>query len=127
MLTEIASLRAQRAALLGYPSHAAYITADETAGTPDAVADLLHRLAPAATSNARDEQAALQGIIDETEAQPFALEAHDWAYYTEKVRAAKYDIDTAALRPWFEAERVLQDGVLLCRDAVVRGDVRRAR
>ncbi|MGO2683184.1 MAG: M3 family metallopeptidase [Microbacterium sp.] len=111
VLTEIASLRAERAALLGYPSHAAYITADETAGTPDAVADLLHRLAPSAASNAREEQISLQGIIGETEAQPFALEGHDWAYYTERVRATKYDIDTAALRPWFEAERVLQDGV----------------
>ncbi|WP_175988639.1 M3 family metallopeptidase [Microbacterium tenebrionis] len=111
VLTEIAALRAERAALLGHDSHAAYVTADETAGSPDAVADLLKRLAPAAASNARAEQAALQAIIDETEAEPFALEAHDWAFYTEKVRAAQYDIDTAALRPWFEAERVLQDGV----------------
>ncbi|HWK78809.1 M3 family metallopeptidase [Microbacterium sp.] len=111
VLTEIVSLRAERAALLGYSSHAAYVTADETAGTPEAVADLLHRLAPAAASNARAEQAALQAIIDDTEAEPFALEAHDWAFYTEKVRSATYDIDTAALRPWFEAERVLQDGV----------------
>lgn len=98
VLTEIAALRAERAALLGYPSHAAYVTADETAGTPDAVSDLLHRLAPAVASNARAEQEALQAIIDETENEPFALEAHDWAYYTEKVRTATYDIDTAALR-----------------------------
>ncbi|WP_036277950.1 M3 family metallopeptidase [Microbacterium sp. CH12i] len=111
VLTEIVALRAERAALLGYPSHAAYVTADETAGTPEAVSDLLHRLAPAAASNAREEQAALQAIIDETESEPITLEAHDWAFYTEKVRTAKYDIDTAALRPWFEAERVLQDGV----------------
>lgn len=111
VLKEIVSLRAERAALLGYPSHAAYVTADETASTPEAVSDLLHRLAPAAASNARAEQEALQAIIDETENEPFALEAHDWAFYTEKVRTAKYDIDAAALRPWFEAERVLQDGV----------------
>ncbi|HCS61280.1 MAG TPA: peptidase M3 [Microbacterium sp.] len=111
VLTEIASLRAERARLLGYVSHAAYVTADETAGSAEAVSDLLHRLAPAAASNARAEQAALQAIIDASEDQPFALEAPDWAFYTEKVRTAKYDIDTAALRPWFEAERVLQDGV----------------
>lgn len=111
VLSEIVALRAERAVVLGYPSHAAYVTADETAGTPEAVSDLLHRLAPPAASNARAEQAALQAIIDETEAEPFALDAHDWAFYTEKVRTAKYDIDTAALRPWFEAERVLQDGV----------------
>ncbi|MGY1551853.1 M3 family metallopeptidase [Microbacterium sp. A588] len=110
-LTEIVAVRADRAQLLGYSSHAAYVTADETAGTPEAVSELLHRLAPAAAANARTEQAALQAIIDETETDPFTLEAHDWAFYTEKVRTAKYDIDTAALRSWFEAERVLQDGV----------------
>ncbi|MGM1016545.1 MAG: M3 family metallopeptidase [Actinomycetota bacterium] len=111
VLTEIARLRAERAALLGYPSHAAYVTADETAGTPEAVSDLLHRLAAPAAANARSEQEALQAIIDETEPEPFALEAHDWAFYTERVRSARYDIDSAALRPWFEAERVLRDGV----------------
>ncbi|MGL3151384.1 M3 family metallopeptidase [Microbacterium sp. A82] len=110
-LTEIVAVRADRAQLLGYSSHAAYVTADETAGTPEAVSELLHRLAPAAAANARTEQAALQAIIDETETDPFTLEAHDWAFYTEKVRTTKYDIDTAALRSWFEAERVLQDGV----------------
>ncbi|MGO2520724.1 MAG: M3 family metallopeptidase, partial [Microbacterium sp.] len=90
VLTEIASLRAERARLLGYVSHAAYVTADETAGSAEAVSDLLHRLAPAAASNARAEQAALQAIIDASEDQPFALEAPDWAFYTEKVRTAKY-------------------------------------
>ncbi len=72
--------------------------------------DLLRRLAVPAARNASREQAALQAIID-AEAQPFALEAHDWAFYTEKVRAAEYDLDRSALRPWFEAERVLRDGV----------------
>ena len=66
---------------------------------------------PSRRRNAGREQEALQAIIDETEAAPFALEAHDWAFYTEKVRAAEYDLDRGALRPWFEAERVLQDGV----------------
>ncbi|GAA3770307.1 M3 family metallopeptidase [Microbacterium kribbense] len=110
VLTRIARLRAQRAELLGYPSHTAYVTADETAGNPEAVRDLLHRLAVPAARNAQREQAALQAAIDAGDA-PFALAAHDWAFYTEKVRQAEYAIDTAALRPWFEAERVLQDGV----------------
>jgi peptidyl-dipeptidase Dcp len=110
VLREIVRLRAERAALLGYPSHAAYVTADETAGSPDAVHDLLRRLAVPAAANAAREQAALQAVID-AEATPFTLEAHDWAFYTEKVRAAEYDLDRTALRPWFEAERVLQDGV----------------
>lgn len=109
-LLEIVRLRAERAALLGYSTHAAYVTADETAGSPEAVHEMLRRLAVPAAANARREQADLQAIID---AGPgaFPLEAHDWAFYTEKVRTAKYDIDTAALRPWFESERVLQDGV----------------
>ncbi|WP_106814059.1 M3 family metallopeptidase [Microbacterium timonense] len=109
-LREIVRLRAERAALLGYESHAAYVTSDETAGSPAAVHDLLRRLAVPAARNARREQEKLQAIID-AEADPFPLEAHDWAFYTEKVRAAEYDLDRAALRPWFEAEQVLRDGV----------------
>ncbi|GAT73432.1 Zn-dependent oligopeptidase [Microbacterium sp. HM58-2] len=111
VLAEIVRLRAERAALLGHDSHAAYVTADETAGTPEAVERMLRRLAAPAARNAAAERAALQAIVDETEDEPFPVEAHDWAFYTEKVRTARYDIDTGALRPWFEAERVLRDGV----------------
>lgn len=110
VLREIVRLRAERAALLGYPSHAAYITSDETAGSPEAVHARLRELALPSAANARYEQEALQAIID-AEAEPFPLEAHDWAYYTERVRAERYDLDRTALRPWFSAERVLQDGV----------------
>lgn len=116
VLTEIVRLRAERAQLLGYASHAAYVTADETAGTPDAVERMLRQLAAPAARNAVAEREALQAIVDETEAAPFAVEAHDWAFYTEKVRTARYDIDAGALRPWFEAERVLQDGVFFAAD-----------
>jgi peptidyl-dipeptidase Dcp len=106
VLLEIVRLRARRAALLGFPDHAAVVTADETAQTPEAVAGMLRPLAASAARNAREEQADLDAMNPgET------LGACDWAYYTEKVRQAKYDIDTAALRPWFDAERVLQDGV----------------
>ncbi|MGZ8805277.1 MAG: M3 family metallopeptidase, partial [Microbacterium sp.] len=110
VLREIVRLRAERAALLGYASHAAYITADETAGSPEAVHDLLRKLAIPAARNAAREQTALQAIID-AEPEPFPLDAHDWAFYTERVRAAEYDLDRGALRPWFEAERVLHHGV----------------
>lgn len=110
VLREIVQLRAERAELLGYRSHADYVTSDETARSPEAVRDLLFRLAAPAARNARTEQASLQAMADD-QAEPFTIEAHDWAYFTEKVRSAEYDIDTAALRPWFEAERVLQDGV----------------
>ncbi|WP_194763373.1 M3 family metallopeptidase [Microbacterium sp. UFMG61] len=111
VLREIVRLRAERAELLGYTSHAAYVTADETAGTPEAVERMLRELAAPSARNARAEREALQAIVDETESAPFPVEAHDWAYFTEKVRTARYDVDTSALRPWFEAERVLQDGV----------------
>lgn len=111
VLNEIVRLRAERARLLGYSSHAAYVTADETAGSPEAVERMLRQLAAPAARNARAEREALQAVVDDTEATPFAIEAHDWAYYTEKVRRARYDIDSHTLRPWFEAERVLHDGV----------------
>ncbi|WP_083976276.1 M3 family metallopeptidase [Kitasatospora azatica] len=105
----MAALRAERAALFGYPSHAAYVVADETAGTVDAVAELLAKLVPPAMANAERElsrlveAAAADGVTD--------FGPHDLAYYTERVRKAEYDLDTAELRPYYELERVLQDGV----------------
>lgn len=112
LVLEIVRLRAERAELLGFPNHAAYVTKDETAGTPEAVAAMLGKLAPAAARNAKQEQ------LDLEELAGHPVTAADWAYYTEKVRQAKYDVDTAALRPWFEAERVLQQGVFGAATAV---------
>ena len=105
LVLEITRLRAERARLLGFDSHAAYVTADETAKTPEAVVDMLGALAPIAARNARAEQAQLQKLA----ADP--IESWDWAFYSEKVRKATYDVDTAAMRPYFEAERALHDGV----------------
>ncbi|MDH6237403.1 M3 family metallopeptidase [Cryobacterium sp. CG_9.6] len=110
LVIEITHVRAERARLLGFASHAAYVTADETAKTPDAIADMLGRLAPAAARNARLEQADLQTLVNDG-AAPFTIAAHDWAFYTEKVRQQKFDVDTAAMRPYFELETVLRDGV----------------
>jgi len=104
-LLEIVRLRAHRARYLGFANHAASVTADETAGTPERVSELLERLAPVAAANARRERDRLRELAGGE------ILASDWAYWTEQVRARDYDIDTAALRPWFEAERVLQDGV----------------
>ncbi|QIZ98644.1 M3 family metallopeptidase [Leifsonia sp. PS1209] len=107
LVLDITRLRAERARLLGFETHAGYVTAGQTAKTPEAVAAMLGRLAPPAARNARAEQADLQQQL------PVGTElaAWDWAYLTEKVRQAKYDIDVAAMRPYFEAERVLRDGV----------------
>ncbi|MBA8815969.1 peptidyl-dipeptidase Dcp [Microbacterium halimionae] len=118
VLLEIVRLRAERAELLGFESHAAFITSGETAGSPDAVAAMLRRLAVPAARNAAAEQSALQRIIDEGVDESYPLKAYDWAYATEKVRAAEYDLDTAALRPWFEANRVLKDGVFFAASAL---------
>ncbi|MCR3718118.1 MULTISPECIES: M3 family metallopeptidase [Prauserella salsuginis group] len=110
VLATIARLRAERAAVLGYPHHAAYAIEDQTAGSADAAVAMLERLAPAAVANANAEAAELQEELTadgvEGDLQPW-----DWAYYAERVRKRKYDIDDAALRPYFELERVLVDGV----------------
>lgn len=105
VLLEIVRLRAERAELLGFDSHAAFVTADQTAQSPTRVAAMLERLAPAAARNAAAEQAKLEALASHP------VDAHDWAFYNEKVRKADYDVDTSELRPYFEAERVLQQGV----------------
>ena len=114
LVLQITHLRAERARLLGFSTHAAQVTADETAKTPEAVAALLGRLAPVAAQNARAEQADLQAKVTDGN----SITAADWAFYTEKVRQAKYDVDTAAMRPYFEAERVLKDGVFFAANQV---------
>ncbi|MFD8751259.1 M3 family metallopeptidase [Kitasatospora sp. NPDC059577] len=105
----MAGLRAERAALLGHASHAAYVVADETAGTVGAVSALLARLVGPAVANARREAAELAGAAAVDGIGEIA--AHDWAYYSEKVRQRSFQVDAAALRPYFELERVLRDGV----------------
>ncbi|MEV5001734.1 M3 family metallopeptidase [Nocardioides sp. LML1-1-1.1] len=104
---EVLRLRAERARLLGFANHAEVVTADNTARTPGAVRTLLERLAAPAARNARREQEALAAQAGH------AIEPWDWPFYAGRVRTAAYDVDLAALRPWFEAERVLRDGVFL--------------
>ncbi|MFD0279335.1 M3 family metallopeptidase [Kitasatospora sp. NPDC127111] len=105
----MAALRAERARLLGYDTHAAYVVADETAGSVEAVDGLLSRLVPPAVANARREAAELAKLAAADGIEEIA--AHDWAYYSEQVRQASYQVDAAALRPYLELERVLRDGV----------------
>ncbi|GHF52159.1 peptidyl-dipeptidase Dcp [Kitasatospora xanthocidica] len=105
----MAGLRAERAELLGHPSHAAYVVADETAGTVEAVSALLARLVGPAVANARREAAELARVAAADGVEEIA--AHDWAYYSEKVRQESFQVDAAVLRPYFELERVLRDGV----------------
>ena len=115
VIADIARLRAQRATLLGYANHAAYILADETAGTTAAVDQLLGQLAVPAVANAKREAADIQALIDRqslaTGTPPFTLEPWDWAFYAEQVRAQRYAFDEAQIRPYFEVDHVLHDGV----------------
>ncbi|GAB2705680.1 M3 family metallopeptidase [Kitasatospora kifunensis] len=105
----MAALRAERAALFGHPSHAAYVVADETAGSVAAVTELLERLVPPAVANAEQELARLRAAAEADGVTDFG--PHDLPFYAERVRLAEYDLDSAALRPYYELERVLRDGV----------------
>jgi peptidyl-dipeptidase Dcp len=110
LVLTITRLRAERANLLGFDSHAAFVTADETAKNPESVARMLGSLAPAAARNARAEQADLQALVDAGETS-YEVSSWDWAFLTERVREARYAVNTAAMRPYFEAQRVLSAGI----------------
>ncbi|HRQ64630.1 MAG TPA: M3 family metallopeptidase [Xanthomonadaceae bacterium] len=110
VVARMVKLRAERAQLLGYPNHAAFVLEVATAGSVDAVNDMLKRLAPPAVANARREAADIQAMIA-SEGHDFELAPWDWSFYSEKVRQQKYDFDGEALRPYFELNRVLEEGV----------------
>ncbi len=110
IVASIAKLRAERAVLLGYATHAALQLEEQTAGSVDTVNKLLAQLAPAAVANARKEAADMQAIID-AEKGGFPLAAGDWDFYAEKVRRERYAFDETQLRPYYEIRRVLVDGV----------------
>ncbi|HEY4117683.1 MAG TPA: M3 family metallopeptidase, partial [Byssovorax sp.] len=110
VITRLAAIREQRGKLLGYPNAAAYILGDQMAKTPAAVDKLLGDLAPAAVSNAKAELAKLQAVVDKQKGG-FKVAPWDWAFYSEQVRKAQYDLDEAQIKPYFELDRVLKDGI----------------
>ncbi|WP_416307458.1 M3 family metallopeptidase [Neptunicella sp. SCSIO 80796] len=110
ILVKLAQLRADKAELLGYPNWASYVTADQMARTPDAVYAILDDLAPKAVVKAKAEAAEIQAQI-EAAGGNFELQPWDWAFYAEKVRQAKYDLDEEQIKPYFELNRVLHDGL----------------
>ena len=112
---EMAHLRAVRAQLLGFATHADLIAADQTAKTSAAVDALLGELVPPAVANAKAEG---QVLAELAAADGVELAAWDWAYYSERVRAERYAVDSTALRPWFELDRVLVDGVFRAAELV---------
>ena len=115
VIAELVKVRAERATLLGYPNHAAYVLADESAGTPLAVNNMIRQIASPALTRAREEAAEMQKLIDaQAKARgvaPFELQPWDWFFYSEQVRKARYDFDQAQVAPYFELEHVLHDGL----------------
>ena len=115
IVSQVLKLRAERARLLGYDTSANFVLADETAANQDNVNAMLRQLAPKAVANARREGADLQAMIDaeqKAKGEPsFTLQPWDWAYYSEKVRAAKFSFDESQLKPYFEMKNVLENGV----------------
>ena len=110
IVARIAELRAERAQLLGYSSHAAYEVELQTARSVEAINRMLAQLAPPAVANARREAADMQAIIDSANGG-YTLGAADWDFNTEKVRQARYAFNQDELKPYYEATRVLEDGV----------------
>ncbi|HZW18667.1 MAG TPA: peptidyl-dipeptidase Dcp [Luteimonas sp.] len=109
-IQRLAQLRAQKAKLLGFDTYAAYSLGDQMAKTPDQALKLLTDTVPAATAKARSEIAEMQKVID-AQGGDFKLAASDWDFYAEQVRKAQYDLDESQIRPYFELDSVLQNGV----------------
>ncbi|WP_448098994.1 peptidyl-dipeptidase Dcp [Luteibacter yeojuensis] len=110
IITRIAQLRADRAKLLGFANYAAWKLDDQMAKTPEAAEKFMERLAPAAVARATAESKDIQQVIDQ-EKGGFQVQAWDWDHYAEKVRKARYDLDEAQIKPYFELDNVLQNGV----------------
>lgn len=104
-VAKLASLRVKKANILGYQTWADYILEDNMAKTPQGANELLMNLWNRSLPKAKEEVAEMQKIIDE-EGGNFKLASHDWWYYTEKVRKAKYDLDEEEIRPYFELNNV---------------------
>jgi len=110
VVSRLAQIRAQRARLLGYPNYATFGLDDQMAKAPDNAIKLMTDMVPAATGKARGEAAKMQQLIDK-QGGGFKLQPWDWQYYAEQVRKAEYDLDESQVRPYFELDRVLRDGV----------------
>ncbi|KGQ13246.1 Peptidyl-dipeptidase dcp [Beauveria bassiana D1-5] len=110
IVARLATLRAAQAQLLGFENYAAWKMADQMAKTPDAALRFMRNIVPAATGRARRELKDIQGVIDAQNAG-FQAAAWDWQFYAEQVRRAKYDLDEGQIKPYFELNGVLTNGV----------------
>ena len=110
IIARIAQLRAQKGKLLGYPNFAAWKLTDQMAKTPEAALKFMNALVPAATARVATEAQDIQAVIDRQNGG-FKLQPWDWDIYAEQVRKAKYDLDEEQVKPYFELDNVLQNGV----------------
>jgi peptidyl-dipeptidase Dcp len=106
----LATIRVEKANLLGFPNYAAWKLQDQMAKTPANVESLLSKLVPAATAKARVEADEIRAFM-KTQKDSFDLEPWDWNYYAEKLRKSKFDLDENEIKPYFVADSVLQNGV----------------
>jgi peptidyl-dipeptidase Dcp len=110
IIIRMAAIRAEKAKLMGYPNFAAWKLQDQMAQTPQAVDNFLNQLVPAVTGKAKEEAAEIQDLINKQNGN-FTLQPWDWEFYSEKLRKAKYDLDENEIKPYFELNKVLEDGV----------------
>jgi peptidyl-dipeptidase Dcp len=109
-IVRLAQLRAEKAHLLGYSTYAAWKLEDQMAKTPEAALKFMDALVPAATAKAEGEAKDIQTLIDSQQGG-FQLEPWDWEFYSEQVRKARYDLDESQVKPYFEINNVLENGV----------------
>jgi peptidyl-dipeptidase Dcp len=109
-IAHLAQLRAQKAKLLGFPNFAAWKIEDQMAKTPQAALQFMDAIVPAATEKAAREASDIQSVID-AQHGGFSVQAYDWEFYADQVRKARYDLDDAQVKPYFEINNVLENGV----------------
>lgn len=117
LIARLAKVRAEQARLLGFPDYATWKLQDQMAKKPEAALGFMRDIAPAATARAKREAADIQAVIDK-QGGGFKLQAWDWPYYAEQVRKARYDLDESQIRPYFELNNVLQNGVFYAAQAL---------
>ncbi|GIW97882.1 MAG: peptidase M3 [Pirellulaceae bacterium] len=110
IIAEILKLRAKRAKLLGYPTHAHWRLESQMAKTPEAAMELMMKVWPKAVARVREEVADMQKIAD-AEGKGVTIEPWDYRYYAEKVRKAKYDLDFNEVKPYLQMEK-LREGMM---------------
>lgn len=110
LIATLANVRAQQAKVLGFPSYAAWKLEDQMAKTPQAALDFMRKIVPAATARAQREAQDIQSEIDKQKGG-FKVAAWDWQFYARQVRKEKYDLDDAQIKPYFELNNVLENGV----------------